>query len=212
MKTTLSVTSALNLFKDCPRCFWLAMNGKSRPSGIFPSLPSGMDIVLKKYFDKHRANGTVPDEIKETKAKLFSDNELLEVWKNNRKGLRWEDPKTGFTLMGAVDEILIKGKKLIVLDFKTRGFPLKEDTAMSYADQLATYVFLLRKNGYDVEDKAYLLFYHPLEVKGKSVDFNTDLVEIKVNVKDAEKLFKDAVKCLLGKEPKKHEECKWCNW
>ncbi|MCX6774543.1 MAG: hypothetical protein NTY99_00435 [DPANN group archaeon] len=46
--------SSLNLFKDCPRCFWLdKIKGISRPEGIFPSLPSGIDKVLKEHFDKH---------------------------------------------------------------------------------------------------------------------------------------------------------------
>jgi len=42
--------SSLNLFLECPRCFWLDKNkGIKRPRGIFPSLPSGMDSVIKKY-------------------------------------------------------------------------------------------------------------------------------------------------------------------
>ncbi|MEK6875437.1 MAG: hypothetical protein AABX30_02030 [Nanoarchaeota archaeon] len=45
--------SSLSLMKECPRCFWLAQhNVWQRPAGIFPSLPSGMDAILKKHFDK----------------------------------------------------------------------------------------------------------------------------------------------------------------
>ena len=57
-----------------------------------------------------------------------------------------------------------KNEKLIVLDYKTRGFPLKEDTAAHYQLQLDVYNFLLRKNDHDTEDYAYLLFYVPREV------------------------------------------------
>jgi hypothetical protein len=32
-----------------------------RPRGIFPSLPGGMDIVIKKYFNKYR--GSLPPEL-----------------------------------------------------------------------------------------------------------------------------------------------------
>jgi ATP-dependent exoDNAse (exonuclease V) beta subunit len=52
----------------------------------------------------------------------------LKVWRSNFKGISFED-KEGNILRGAVDNILVKGKKLIVLDYKTRGFPLKEYTA-----------------------------------------------------------------------------------
>ena len=44
--------STLNLFLECPRCFWLHINKRiQRPRGIFPSLPGGMDLVIKDYFD-----------------------------------------------------------------------------------------------------------------------------------------------------------------
>ncbi len=45
--------SSLNLMQDCPRCFWLTQHKVwKRPAGIFPSLPSGMDRILKIHFDK----------------------------------------------------------------------------------------------------------------------------------------------------------------
>ena len=45
--------SSLNLFLECPKCFWLRMKmGVHRPMGPFPSLPSGMDGLIKTYFDK----------------------------------------------------------------------------------------------------------------------------------------------------------------
>jgi len=56
--------SSLNLFLECRRCFWLDKNkGIKRPRGIFPSLPSGMDSVIKKYFDSYRLNSDMPPEM-----------------------------------------------------------------------------------------------------------------------------------------------------
>jgi len=65
--------STLNLFIDCPRCFWLHINKRiHRPRGIFPSLPSGMDNVIKTYFDKYRKKGELPPELQnQVKEKLF---------------------------------------------------------------------------------------------------------------------------------------------
>ena len=49
---------------DCPRCFWLAQhNIWKRPPGIFPSLPSGMDKILKEHFDKFMEKGELPPEL-----------------------------------------------------------------------------------------------------------------------------------------------------
>jgi len=207
--------SSLSLLKDCPRCFWLRFNKKiNRPAGIFPSLPSGMDKILKVHFDKFMKKGELPPELQKFngKLKLFDDEELLNVWRNNFKGIQWTDKK-GNLFRGAVDNILVKGKKLIVLDYKTRGYPLKEDTHEHYQDQMDIYNFLLRKNDYQTEDYTYLLFYHPNKVhENGDVDFHADLVKIKVNIDNAKKIFKKAVEVLEGDIPKASEECEYCKW
>lgn len=212
--------SALSLMEECPRCFWLHHNkDKKRPVGIFPSLPSGMDSILKKHFDKFMKRGILPPEIRKNGecigCRLFDNEELLNVWRNNLKGISWADEK-GNILHGAVDNLLIKGSKIIVLDYKTRGFPLKEDTAEYYQNQLNIYNFLLRKNRYETEDYSFLLFYIPKEVlETGEVVFNTHLVKMKIDISNAEKLWKKALKILNGPCPKKHSEedpkkCAWC--
>ena len=205
--------STLNLFVDCPRCFWLQFNkGIKRPEGIFPSLPSGMDRILKNHFDSFMQKGLMPPELKDVKGKLFDDVDLLNKWRNNLKGIEYKDKK-GNMLHGAIDNLLVHNGKFIVLDFKTRGFPLKEDTHEHYIDQLNIYNYLFRKNKYETEDFAYLLFYHPNKVQENGdVDFNKDLVKITINVQKAEKLFKDAIDCLEGKMPDSSEECKYCSY
>lgn len=207
--------SSLSLLKECPKCFWLQFNKDiKRPSGIFPSLPSGMDRVLKEHFDSFIKKGELPPELKDCNddCKLFDDEELLKIWRSNFKGIQWADDE-GNILKGAVDNILQKGKKLIVLDYKTRGFPLKEDTAGHYQDQLDIYNFLLRKNGYETEDYAYLLFYHPNKVNANGdVVFNTDLVKMEISIKNAERIFKEAVETLEGEMPNCAEECEFCKW
>lgn len=207
--------SSLSLLKECPRCFWLRFNkGINRPAGIFPSLPSGMDNILKKHFDSFMEKGELPPELQELDGsiKLFEDVEKLTVWRSNFKGIRWEDKK-GNTFHGAIDNLLVKRKKLIVLDYKTRGFPLKEDTHEHYRDQMDIYNLLLRKNGYETEDYTYLLFYHPNKVNSNGdVVFHTDLIKIEVNIENAERIFKEALVCLEGEMPNCSESCGFCKW
>jgi len=206
--------SALNLIHECPRCFWLAQHKVwNRPAGIFPSLPSGMDRILKIHFDKFREKGQMPPELCEKQEcalmKLFDDKEKLAVWQNNFKGISWKD-KEGNELHGAVDNILVKAKKLIVLDYKTRGYAVKEDTAEHYRLQQNIYNFLLRKNGYETEDYFFLLFYVPKEVMPTGeVIFDTELVKMKVDIEQAEKAWKRALKLLNEDCPK--EGCEWCD-
>ena len=206
--------SRLSLMEECPRCFWLDKHKVwKRPNSIFPSLPSGMDNILKKHFNRFRDRGLLPPELCNNNhcenMKLFDNNELLKAWQNNLKGVRWEDKK-GNILFGAVDNILVNGRKLIVLDYKTRGFPLKEDTADHYQNQLDIYNFLLGKNGYETEDYAFLLFYVPKEVtETGEVIFDTSLVKRKININNAEQLFEKALKLLNGDCPDKC--CEWCD-
>ena len=97
--------SSLSLMKECPRCFWLAQhNVWKRPASIFPSLPSGMDRILKNHFDKFRYSDKLPPELCENSEcngmKLFNDKEELKIWQNNFKGISWKD-KNGNELHGA---------------------------------------------------------------------------------------------------------------
>ena len=200
--------------QECPRCFWLTQHEVwKRPSGIFPSLPSGKDRILKEHFDRFRDKGILPPELaksecKDMKCNLFNEPETLKIWRNNFKGISFED-KQGNILHGAVDNILQKGKKLIVLDYKTRGYALKEDTHEHYQTQLDIYNFLLRKNSYETEDFAFLLFYVPKEVLPTGeVIFDTTLKKMIIDVKNAEKVWKDAIKLLNGDCPE--EKCEWC--
>jgi hypothetical protein len=216
-KTYCLSPSSLSLMKECPRCFWLHFHDKKRPEGIFPSLPNGMDNILKKHFDKFRDRGELPPELSGNKecigCRLFDDKKLINIWRSNLEGVKWED-KNGNILRGAVDNILIKGNKLIVLDYKTRGFPLKDNTHEFYQNQLDLYNFLLRKNGYETEDYAFLLFYVPKEVlETGEVIFDAVLKKIEINVKNAEQIFEEALIILNGPCPSKDcgEGCEWCN-
>jgi len=216
MKPMILSPSRLSLFKECPRCFWLDVKGiKKRPRGIFPSLPGGMDSVLKKYYDIFRVKGELPPEIEgKLKGKLFEDTEKLKIWRNNFKGLQYTDEKSGFGLRGALDELFVTDDGFFVpLDYKTRGWPIKEDSHTYYQHQLDIYCFLLEKNGMKTTDYAYLVFYHPSSVdQDGKFSFKVEIVKVKTNKNDGEKLFLDAVKVLLGNEPECSEECCWCNW
>ncbi len=207
--------SSLELLKECPRCFWLHFKkGVQRPRGIFPSLPGGMDVILKTHFDSFREQGELPPELRQVDgASLFDDMERLKVWRNNFKGLGWKDAE-GNALNGAIDDVLVKGKKMIILDFKTRGFPLKEDTAAFYQEKLDLYAFLFEKNGYPVEEYAYLLFYYPKHVLlNGDVAFHTELVKMKVSTRNAGDILKRALAVLAGQIPSGPVKvCAYCAW
>ncbi len=209
--------STISLFMECPRCFWLQFNKNiHRPRGIFPSLPGGMDGVIKKYYDSYRKTGKLPPEIEgKVTGKLFDDEKLLKSWQSNWEGLTYQDKELDAVLKGVLDDCLVENDLYIPLDYKTRGYELKEDTSSYYQHQLDMYCFLLVKNGYKAASFAYLVYYYPREVKENGrVEFEVEPKKLDTDIQRAEKLFQDAVACLKGPEPKHHSDsvCEFCNW
>jgi RecB family exonuclease len=174
-----------------------------------------MDRVLKEHFDRFMEKGELPPELREETllegCTLFTDKEKLKAWRNNFRGITYQD-SSGITLRGAVDNILVKGSNLIVLDYKTRGFPLKEDTHRHYQLQMDLYTFLLRQNGYTTEDYACLLFYYPRSVNETGeVIFDTKLIRMEASPENGERVLKEAVRLLRKKKaPAPADGCPWC--
>jgi hypothetical protein len=208
-RTYMLSPTTLNEFKDCPCCFWLKMNrGIKRPNGIFPSLPGGMDRVIKKYFDECRKDELVPLEVLETGLKLLKDQGKLDEWRNPFKGLRWIDSQ-GNVLRGSPDEILEKNGLCVVLDYKTKGSAPTPDSVNFYRQQLEAYTFLLKSNDKKTTDFAYLLFYYPKDVKENgNITFHWNLVKVPIRAENALDLFKKAIECLTDKLP--NDRCDYC--
>jgi hypothetical protein len=205
--------STLSIYNECYRCFWLLKNKNiKRPSGPFPSLGSKIDILIKEQFDKYREKGEQPRDISNIKGhSLYENIDNLNLWRNWRKGLIWKDDKENI-LRGAIDDLLVKDEKLVVLDYKTRGYELKDDSTKYYQHQMDIYNFLLRKEGFETEDYAYLLFYIPTKLNDESLIQKKIPVKMNVSVENAENLFNEAIKTLSGEIPDKNEGCNYCKW
>lgn len=212
MPFTLS-PSSLSLFKDCPRCFWLQeVKQQKRPAFKYPSLPSGIDLALKKRFDYFREREKLPPELQKLDGFKLFDSPFLALWRNGRMGIRCRDEQ-GNMLRGAVDDVLIREGELAVLEYATRGFPLREDTPWLYQDQLNLYAYLLQKNGHKVSSGAYLLFYYPKEVSWQGdIWFHKRVYQLKVSMADAEKLWQKALQVLGGERPGSSPGCGFCRW
>lgn len=210
----LSPTSGLSLFLECARCFWLHYNKNvHRPRGIFPSLPSGMDLVIKDYFDQYR--GALPPElVGKVKGVLLDDLPLLKRWRNWRTGMEYHDAKRDATLFGALDDCLFVEGRYAPLDYKTKGSaPRDGDGERYYQTQLDVYTLLLQKNHYKVADVGYLIYFFPRTVHERGmVQFEVHPVKINTKPERAERIFFAAVDCLKGTLPKHHSSCEYCVW
>ncbi|OGY63579.1 MAG: hypothetical protein A3I24_01375 [Candidatus Harrisonbacteria bacterium RIFCSPLOWO2_02_FULL_41_13b] len=235
--------STLNVFLECPKCFWLGQAKEiHRPRGIFPSLPGGMDLLIKKYFDKYRAIEKLPPEIDgKIDCGLFLDQELLNKWRSWRSALVYEDPESGAVLSGMLDDLGVKdaavelkktkgsekqslfggeairqvqGKgEFVPLDYKTRGFDVKEGGESYYQNQLNCYGLLLRENDMKPAGHAYLIYYIPKEISEKGmVRFDIVPKRVEINPDQALKVLRDAAKLIQGPMPARHSTCEYCAW
>ena len=210
--------SQLDLFTECPRCFWLRnRHGVKQPKSLPFALNNAMDGLLKVEFDEYRAAGKLHPILAEhgVQAKLFEDTEKLEEWRNNFRGLRWKDTKTGHTLYGAVDDILeFPDDSLAVVDYKSSG--AREATVYpSYQLQMDVYTFLLQRLGYRTAPKAYFAFFMAVKDEGFKgrLPFRAQLLEISPEPDRVHDLFKRAVALAQSDiEPAPGAECDLCRW
>ncbi|MGA2418288.1 MAG: hypothetical protein ABSF55_03555 [Candidatus Staskawiczbacteria bacterium] len=218
--------NSLNLFLECPHCFWLDKNlGIKRPPPYPYALNSAVDTLLKEEFDAYRAKNLIHPLLKENniKAHLFPNQKLLNQWRNNFAGIRYFDKDLEATLFGAVDDVLEfddpprpgeAGKKIAPLDYKSTG-----SSAANVYDrfqlQLDTYTFLMEKNGFETPRKGYLAFYIVDKSRGfiDRLPFRKEMVEIETNPSDIYEIFKDAVVCLKSPTPPPHsQDCPFSKW
>ena len=206
----------LNLFIECPRCFWFHMvrgGYYKRPQQPASTLPSGMDGLIKKYFDVYRQKQLMPPEIKDIKGRLIEKSHISK-WRNWKTGLKFTD-NDGCMLIGALDECLIENNMYIPMDYKTRGFPLKYDSTSYYTLQMSCYNFLLHKNNYSVSNYAYLVFYIPSDYPSEGIiKFGVEPIRIETyHLDKVYSIFRSALSTIFKSEPPPMaQDCPFCGW
>jgi CRISPR/Cas system-associated exonuclease Cas4 (RecB family) len=218
MKSIQLSPNSLNLYLECPHCFWLDKNlGIKRPPAYPYSLNLSVDELLKEEFDAYREKNFPHPILEESgiKAHLFKNQKLLNQWRNNLAGIRYFDVELQATLFGVVDDILeFNDGKIAPLDYKSTG-----STAMNIYDrfqlQLDTYTFLLEKNGFQTPKKGYLAFYLVDKSRGfiDRLPFRKEIMEIETNPSDIYDIFKDAVSVSKQPNPPAHsQDCQYGKW
>jgi hypothetical protein len=152
--------SKIDLFLECPRCFWLDVKkGIKRPPPAPYTINSAIDYLLKQEFDWYRAKGA-PHPIMEKHhidAVPYQTSKINE-WRNNFTGVRHHHKPTDFLVFGAVDDVWVNPRgELIVVDYKATGAN-QHQVYDSYRRQLEIYQWLLRQNEFEVSPTGYFVF------------------------------------------------------
>ena len=154
-----------------------------------------------------------PEIANQVNGQLFPDVEVLNKWRNWRSGLSYYDKNLDAVLVGALDDCLVHNGQHIPLDYKTRGFDIKEGGESFYQNQLNCYSFLLEANNLAQPNYAYLAYFIPREVKaGGNVIFSVEVKKVETIIEAAKKNFEKAVTLLKGPMPAAHSECQFCSW
>jgi len=214
MKKYALSPSTLNIFIDCPRCFWLHINRNiKRPRGIFPSLPGGMDLIIKSYFDKYRLKNELPPEIVgKVKGKLFPDIKIIEKWRSWKDtNLIYVDSSLNASLSGALDDCIVEDNRYVPLDYKTKGSAPQAGYSDFYKAQLDCYCLILESTGYRTKNLAYLVYYWPEEAKEQGIiKFSVETIPMKTDIEAAKNTLKEAVSTLSRGIPKSNLDCEYC--
>ena len=219
MSTRLS-PSSLSVFRDCPRCFWWEQNKKvKRPRGIFPSLPGGIDRIMKAFVEECMTSGVdVPHLLNAVEAKPYHDRAKVRKWQNWRTGMTAEIDcgKQGIvTLSGAIDDLLLwPDGKVSPWDYKTKASPPKDgDSEKYYGAQLDIYHKLLESEELECTGQGYFTYLWPTAIQdADNIVFANQTVIVDTDPERAVDLVRRAVECLAGAEPEEGSVCEYCTF
>ena len=125
----------VELFVDCPRCFYLDRRlGIGRPAGFPFNLNSAVDELLKREFDEYRRKGEAHPLMAQAGINAVPHaHPELEAWRSNFKGVRALHERTNLELFGAIDDLWrdLESGELIVADYEYLGSDPWDTTAIA---------------------------------------------------------------------------------
>jgi len=216
--------SKIDLFFDCPRCFYLDRRlGVGRPPGFPFTLNSAVDTLLKQEFDVHRADGTKhPLQEKYGIDAMPIPHDDLDQWRHNFTGIQFLHKATNLLIFGAIDDLWQNPKgEYIVVDYKATAknseiTELNEDWHASYKRQMEVYQWLLRQNDYKVSDTGYFVYCNgraDAKAFDGKLEFDITVIPYTGSDKWVEKTILKIHKCLNSdKIPKAGVDCDYCDY
>lgn len=221
--------SRIELFTQCPRCFWLDARLKiKRPDSPPFNINKAIDELFKKEFDTYRG--------KKQPHPIMKDNNLdgiipyahehLDKWRENFVGVQTLHEPTNLLVFGAVDDIWVnEAGELIVVDYKAtaKNKPVDNIDAewqITYKRQMEVYQWLLRQNGFKVSNTGYFVYTNGrMDPEGffDKLEFTTNLISYTGDDVWVEGALQDMKECLEGDMPRvginiMGGDCQFCNY
>jgi CRISPR/Cas system-associated exonuclease Cas4 (RecB family) len=157
--------SKIELFMQCPRCFWLDVRLKiTRPNSPPFNINKAIDELFKKEFDTYRVSGKPHPLMVEFNVDAIPfQHEQLDTWRETFVGVVAVHKPTNLHVFGGVDDLWVDPSgNVIVVDYKAtakdREVSINSDWQISYKRQVEVYQWLIRQNGLPVSDTAYFVY------------------------------------------------------
>ena len=217
--------SGVEAFIKCKRCFVLQYKHKVRAPGLPFTLNIAIDNLCKNEFDHYRElEEPHPIFIEYGIDAIPFSHPDLDTWRNNFKGIRYKNEEHGYNFGGAIDDVWIKPTgELIISDTKATSvneFKWEDrshhEYAKGYERQIEMYQWLFRKNGFEVANEGYLIYYNGLKNEpmfNQSLKFELHLIKLECNDDWVGETVRKAVKLLASNSfPEASANCDNCNY
>src|SRR3989339_845747 len=216
--------SKIDLFLNCPRCFYLDRRlGVGQPPGFPFSLNSAVDALLKKEFDLHRAKKTAHPMMKAYGVDAIPfEHAKMNEWRDAlRGGITFLHQPTNFFITGGIDDIWVNpAGELLIVDYKATSkngeVSLDADWQIGYKRQMEIYQWLFRKNDYKVSSTGYFVYCNGDTDKSAfdgKLEFDIKIIPYKGDDSWVEKTIMDIHKCLNNsKLPESGKDCDYCKY
>ncbi len=217
--------SKIELFKQCPRCFWLDVRLKiKRPDGPPFNINKTIDELFKKEFDVYRSKAQPHPIMLEYKVDAVPFvHEKLDEWRETFVGVQHLHEPTGLLVFGGVDDLWVAPDgSVIVVDYKAtskdKEVNIDSGWQISYKRQVEVYQWLFRQNGLKVSDTAYFVYANgrsDLDGFNDRVEFRTKVIPYVGNDAWIEPTIIAMKACMDGDMPAVGEsimggECEFC--
>jgi hypothetical protein len=214
--------SGIELFLECPRCFYLNhRHGIRRPDGPPFNINNLVDRLLKKEFDVHRV-GATPHPLMHQYgiAAVPFQHPQLNDWRDNFRGVQTHHAPTNLLVVGAIDDLWTSpGGEIMVVDYKATAkngeVTLDAEWQSSYKRQMEIYQWLVRRQGLRVSNTGYFVYCN-----GQDADAFDGRIEFAVKVlpytgsdRWVEAALADLKACLTSAAiPEPPGDCEYCGY
>ena len=213
--------SKLELFLQCPRCFYLDLRlGVKRPSSFPFTLNNAVDALFKSEFDIYREKGEPHPLMVEYEIDAIPfKHDDLERWRHTFTGIEYKDDESNIILFGGIDDVWINNsKELHIVDYKATSklteVTLDADWQRTYKNQAEIYQWLFEKNGFDVSSIAYFVYTNADKTRGvfeDRLEFNTKIIPYDGDTGWVSSELLKAKRCLESNDiPKEGAICEYC--